>query len=96
MIDNVVFNTQIEVIYNNWQAKFQNAIFAARSMVQRGSWDHLDDNHGITDYHMAMTAAAADRIVDHILYSINDGGILGVAVIYRNGKVLSAKSSGSF
>ena len=58
--------------------------------------DHLDDNHVITDYHMAMTAAAADRIVDHILYSINDGGILGVAVIDWKGKVLSAKSIGSF
>lgn len=45
---------------------------------------------------MAMTAAAADRIVDHILYSINDGGILGVAVIDWKGKVLSAKSIGSF
>lgn len=45
---------------------------------------------------MAMNSAAADRIVDQILYSINDGGILGVAVIDRKGNVLSAKSMEAF
>lgn len=45
---------------------------------------------------MAMTSAAADRRVDHILYSNNDGGVLGVAVIDRKGNVLSAKSMEAF
>ena len=43
-----------------------------------------------------MTSGAAERIVDHILYSINDGGILGVAVIDRKRIILCAKSGESF
>ena len=43
-----------------------------------------------------MTSAAAERIVDGILYAFKDGGILDVAVIDRKGNILSAKSVESF
>ena len=43
-----------------------------------------------------MTSAAAERIVDGILYAFKDGGILDVAVIDRKGNILSAKAGESF
>ncbi len=46
---------------------------------------------------MTVTHGAAERMVDHILYSINnDGRILSVAIIDAKGNILSAKSTPSF
>ena len=58
--------------------------------------DHKDNIHRIADYLTAVTSAAAERIVNRILYAFKDGGILGVAVIDRKGNILSAKSVESF
>lgn len=58
--------------------------------------DHRDKNHRILDHHMEVTPFNAERIVDDILSSIINGGVLGVSLIDRKGNTLSAKSSDSF
>jgi hypothetical protein len=57
--------------------------------------DHMDKNHRIMDHHMAVSSSAAERIVDDILSS-NDDGILGISVMDTKGNTLSAKSRESF
>ncbi len=56
----------------------------------------MDKNHRIIDHHMEVTPTTAERIVDDILSSTNNGGILGVSLIDRKGNTLSAKSTDSF
>jgi hypothetical protein len=58
--------------------------------------DHKDNIHRIADHLTTLTSGAAGRLVDRILYSMKDGGILGVAVIDKKGNILSAKSVESF
>jgi hypothetical protein len=58
--------------------------------------DHMDKNHRIIDHHMEVTPAAAERIVDDILSSIINGGVVGVSLIDTKGNTLSAKSRDSF
>lgn len=56
----------------------------------------MDKNHRMIAHHMEVTPIAAERIVDNILSSINDGVVLGASVIDRKGNNLSAKSRDSF